>query len=95
MVQQQSAVAGDCFEIGTPYLRVLSEAKSIQDVLIAQARLATECGGKWTASAGRMLEISLQTRGELSQWMNDSFNRLSSRAEETAEQAEQVLRQAA
>jgi hypothetical protein len=91
MVEQQFASAGECVKSATHHLGALSEAKSIQDIVMAQTRFAMEYGGNWMASASKGLEVSLQAQGELSQWMNDSIQRANSQIEKTAEQVRQAI----
>jgi phasin family protein len=95
MAQQQLAVVGGCFESGLNQLKMLSEAKGLQDVLLGQTRLATQCSEKWMESARKLLEISLDSQGELSQWMNDGFNTMSSQAKKAAAETVQSVQQAA
>ena len=95
MAQQQLAVMGGCFESGLNELKMLSEAKGLQDVLLGQTRLTTQCSERWMESARKLLQISLDTQGELSQWMNDSFNTLSSQAKKAATETAQSMQQAA
>jgi phasin family protein len=95
MAQQQFAAVGGCFESAINHLKVLGEAKGVQDVFLGQTRLTTECGEKWMETARRVLEISLQAQTELAQWMQDNLNRLNSQAQKTAEQAQQIMQQAA
>jgi phasin family protein len=91
--QQQLAVMSDCFETGLGQMKLLGEAKGVQDVLAGQSKLATQCGEKWMGSARKLLEISLQAQSELGQWMNDQFNQLNAQAKQTAEQAQKVVHQ--
>jgi len=94
LAQQQLAVMTDCFESGLGQMKVLGEAKGVQDVLAGQSKLATQCGEKWIASARKLLEISFQAQSELGQWMNDQFNQFNAQAKQTAEQAQKVVQQA-
>jgi phasin family protein len=95
LAQQQLAVMSDCFESGLGQMKLLDEAKGVQDVLVSQSKLATQCGEKWMASARKLLEISLQAQSELGQWMNDRFNQLNAQAKQIAEQAQKVVQQEA
>jgi phasin family protein len=95
MAQQQLAMMGGCFESTVSHLKALSEGKGVQDVLLGQTRLATECSEKWMASTRTVIEISLQAQADLGQWMNESLNRLNVQTLKTAEQVQETVRQVA
>ena len=93
VVEQQLAVATDCFKSGLDQMKLVGEAKGVQDLLTGQYKFATQCGEKWMASASKVLEISSQAQSEFSQWMNDRFNQLTAQAKQTAEQTQKVVQQ--
>ena len=93
VTEQQFAVLTDCFESGLGQVKLLGEAKGVQDLLVGQYKFATQCGEKGIASARKVLEISLQAQSELGQWMNDRFNQLTAQAKQTAEQTQKVVQQ--
>jgi hypothetical protein len=95
VTQQELAFAGDCAAIVINHLKVLSEAKSVQDVFRDEVRLATEYGEMLKANAQKAFEISLQAQNELSQWVNESLDRFRANTQKPAEQVQQALPQAA
>lgn len=95
VAEQEITFVGDCAETAARHLKMLHEMKGVQDVLMDEMRLATECGEKWMAGAHRVLEISLQAQSEFGQWMNDGLHRWHGQAQKAAEQVQQSLPQAA
>jgi hypothetical protein len=95
VAQQQLAVVGDCFESGLNHFNAMSEVKGVQDVLLGQTRLATECNEKWVANARKCLEISLQAQTEFGQWLNDSAGALTAQPKQTVVQPKKPVEKAA
>jgi hypothetical protein len=95
VTQQELAFAGDCAAIAVNHLKVLSEAKSVQDVFKDEVRLAAEYGETLRANAQKAFEISLQAQNELGQWVNESLDRFRANAQKTVEQVQQTLPKAA
>ena len=93
VAEQQLAVMTDCFESGLNQMKLLGEAKGVQDLLTGQYKFATQCGEKGMASARKVLEIYSQAQSEFGQWMNDRFNQLTAQAKQTAEQVQKVVQQ--
>jgi phasin family protein len=91
LAEQQLAIMSDCFESGLGRIKLLGEAKGVQDLLTGQSKLLTQCGEKWMAGTRKVLEIFLQAQSDFGQWMNDQFNQLTAHAEQT----QKVVQQAA
>jgi hypothetical protein len=95
VTEQELAFAGECAAIAINHLKVLSEAKSVQDVFGDEVRLATEYGEMLRANAQKAFEISLQAQNELRQWVNESLDCVRAYAQKTVDEVQQALPKAA
>jgi hypothetical protein len=82
--QQGLAFVEECTASAVHYLQAFMGAKDIRDQLEGEMRLARDCSARWITNVQRVLGISLQAQNELGHWVNDTFQRWYTEAQNAA-----------
>jgi len=73
LVEQQMDVVNSYVESGNKQVRVLSEAKRVQDVVLAQGRFAQELNQKMLHNARVSFEMMVDSKKQYGNWLEDSM----------------------
>jgi phasin family protein len=76
MAQQQVTTVSDLFELGLKHLEALTDAKAPEDFWTAQTRFATQLGEKWMSSAGKLLDVYLESQAEVGKLLTEQLRQL-------------------
>jgi len=73
LVEQQMDVVNSYVESGNKQVRVLSEAKRVQDVVLAQGRFAQELNQKMLHNARVSFEMMVDSKKQYGNWLEDNM----------------------
>ncbi len=73
LVEQQMDVVNSYVESGSKQARVLSEAKRVQDVVLAQGRFAQELNQKMLHNARVSFEMMVDSKKQYGNWLEDNM----------------------
>jgi phasin family protein len=73
LVEQQMEVVNSYVESSSKQARVLSEAKRVQDVVMAQGRFAQELNQKMLHNARVSFEMMVDSKKQYGNWLEDSM----------------------
>jgi len=73
LVEQQMEVVNSYVESSSKQVRVLSEAKRVQDVVMAQGRFAQELNQKMLHNARVSFEMMVDSKKQYGNWLEDSM----------------------
>jgi phasin family protein len=72
-VEQQMEMVNSYVESNTKQVRVLSEAKRVQDIVVAQGRFAQELNQKALHNARVSFEMMVDSKKQYGSWLEDSM----------------------
>ena len=80
LARQQVAAIETCFEAGTRQFKLVTETRDPKELVSRQTEVAVDLGEKLVAVAQESLDIQVQARDELANWIEEGFETVKAEA---------------